>query len=899
MLLAASLISGSIAAQAAMAPLPVSVSISGVSVTETVVAINPGADASATVTDSTVTVATTGNNAQARGVSVFSEDGNSSATVTNSTITASTTGNNASAYGVSVYSKYGNSSATVTNSTITASTTGTENATGVFAFSVHGDSSAAVTNSTVTASTTGAGSAVGLSAYSGSGDSSTTVTNSTITATSTGDGSNNFGVNASSHSGTTTLIANSTIAASATGTGSLATGVFAGTDSGASALSIANSTITASTAGGAGSHAVGVLVRSVGGTSAPSIANSTITATTTGAGSDAFGVESFNQFGGTNALSIANSTITASATGAESHATGVSAFSSTAGANNTLSIANSTITASATDGDGIGIQAVSTSGTGSNTITLVNSMVTGSSIGIKSLTGAASTISIDRTSTVYGGDYAISADAQANVTVSGLVSGRMLINNLATGSTATLRANFDTARDNTLVSENPYFDILGTATLANGTTFNIHPANNLLAPGASDTYYLLHSANPATWSQANLNLTYGPLMNVSWAGDPMFATTDLAVTIAVKDFTTLAGSGLTTNGFAALQDLYNNHPGKFDINGNPETWIPDASGAVVTGMVGMQGGASSLISQHLQQVASVRTPAGGKEESGINSGDAAAVRGFWGEVWYTDAKQDTSDGINGYDANTVNLTVGYDQEILNGSRLGLAFTRGDSNVGTQSTANGVKSLSHILTLYGKHAIGPWQTQAALSAGVATNDAIRYADSERITADYDSKVYGANVTAGYLLGNTGAWRLQPQAAINYSHIAIDGYTENGDGTGTSKALQVQSQDYDVFEIGAGVNVQREFKIGKGILRPEAEAMVYRDLVGDQIQATSSFVGGNTSFVTLGRNPEQTSWKLDIGLNYEVENNVSFRVGYNYTGRDDFQANSVNAKLRYEF
>ena len=77
------------------------------------------------------------------------------------------------------------------------------------------------------------------------------------------------------------------------------------------------------------------------------------------------------------------------------------------------------------------------------------------------------------------------------------------------------------------------------------------------------------------------------------------------------------------------------------------------------------------------------------------------------------------------------------------------------------------------------------------------------------------------------------------------------------------------------------------------------MVYRDLVGDQIEATSSFIGGNTSFVTRGSDPAQTSWKLDLGLNYDIENNVSFRVGYNYTGRDDFEANSVNAKLRYEF
>jgi len=830
MLLAASLISGSIAAQAVAPPSPVSVSISGVSVTEPVAVYN-GGDATATVTDSTVTVSSA---ASTKGVDVYSDSGDATATVTNSTVTASTTGNAATAKGVYAASYYADATATVTNSTITASTSGAaSDAIGVF---VNGwVNGMTIGNSTIRASTTGAGSnAFGISAFSYYAN-NMTISNSTITGSTAGDNAGAFGIQALSNVGDNTL----------TITGSTISAATIGNNSGATLFASAVSPFT------------------INGNNTVTITGSTITASTTGVNEFANGVKAGSILGN-NTLAITNSTITATATGAGTEAAGIRADS----------------------------------GADGNTITLVNSTVTGSDFGIYSDSAAVSTISIDRTSTVSSGDYAIKAiSAGANVTVSGLVSGRLNVKDLTTASTATLRANFDTARDNTLISENPYFNILGTATLANGTTFNIHPANNLLAPGASETYYLLYSGNPSAWTQANLNLTYGPLMNVSWA---VAGVTDLAVTVAVKDFTTLAGSGLSGNGFAALQDLYNNNPARFDINGNPETWLPDSSGAAVTGMIGMQGGASSLISHHLQQVASTAPSSGaGNEGSGVNTGDPTVAQGFWGEVWYTDAKQDTRDGINGFDAKTVNLTFGYDHELADGSRLGLAFTRGDSNADTKNTANGVDSISHIFTLYGKHAFGPWQTQAAISAGVANNDAVRYADSERITAAYDSTLYGANVVAGYLIGDTGAWRLQPQAAVNYSHVAIDGYSENGDGTGTSKALRVQSQDYDVFEVGAGVNVQRQFKIGTGILRPEAEIMVYRDLVGDQIEATSSFIGGNTSFVTRGSDPAQTSWKLDLGLNYDIENNLSFRVGYNYTGRDDFEANSVNAKLRYEF
>jgi hypothetical protein len=55
------------------------------------------------------------------------------------------------------------------------------------------------------------------------------------------------------------------------------------------------------------------------------------------------------------------------------------------------------------------------------------------------------------------------------------------------------------------------------------------------------------------------------------------------------------------------------------------------------------------------------------------------------------------------------------------------------------------------------------------------------------------------------------------------------------------------------------------------------------------------------VAKGIEPSRTSWDLGTALTVAglEEQNVSFRLGYDYSGRNDFKAHSVTGKLRMEF
>ena len=79
------------------------------------------------------------------------------------------------------------------------------------------------------------------------------------------------------------------------------------------------------------------------------------------------------------------------------------------------------------------------------------------------------------------------------------------------------------------------------------------------------------------------------------------------------------------------------------------------------------------------------------------------------------------------------------------------------------------------------------------------------------------------------------------------------------------------------------------------------MLNYDLDNDRIQSTANFVGGSTAFVVNGVEPSETSWDLGAALTIASPGTqpVSLRLGYDYSGREDFEIHSFSGKLRFDF
>jgi len=278
---------------------------------------------------------------------------------------------------------------------------------------------------------------------------------------------------------------------------------------------------------------------------------------------------------------------------------------------------------------------------------------------------------------------------------------------------------------------------------------------------------------------------------------------------------------------------------------------------------------------------------------GAASGDALKDVGAWAQVLYSDADQGMRSGVAGFNAYSSGIAVGADARLGEALTLGAAYSYLRSDVRSDG-GNTTDVDGHALTLYGSFEHGAYFVDAGLSYGINRNDSKRHVAGTTAKGDYDSDVLGLNLVGGYTFRPGKGFLVEPRLAARYVRVDIDSYREKG----SAAALHVQSQRYEVAELGAGVRLAGSFEVGGGTLRPQAKLMAYHDFAADEAKSTSTFVLGNTPFVTHGAKAVRNSYEVGLGVDYQQQA-LTFSLGYDYTGKADFDAHTLTARLRYDF
>lgn len=494
-------------------------------------------------------------------------------------------------------------------------------------------------------------------------------------------------------------------------------------------------------------------------------------------------------------------------------------------------------------------------------------------------------ITIDSSSSLYGGWAVYADDGDAFVDNSGLIAGRLLVNTFNNAATGILQATFGSADGFAYPGGegSDFYFMTREATLADGTTFHIVPTDDLgiLGEDTSASFALLvaDGEGGGTWIEEQLNLTAAsPVLGLGWSEDS--DDNQLIVTLTRL---TAAEAGLSSNETAAYEAALAD--GLFVWDSNPEEWVPNVSGAFVSGMTQSLGISQLGIGNRMGAL------------MGMNSGDEiVANNGMWLSVRYTDVDQDERDNIVGFDADTTGFSIGMDREY-GAAVLGFAYTLGSTEADVDDNSAQFDMTDHLLSLYGSYDSGAWYTEAIFSVGFGDVEGERVVGSDVYKSDYDNTSYNAKIEMGMKLNPQG-WQINPIVALLYSTKDYDSYNETGSG---GLALHVQSQDYDVFTAGVGAVVQKDFQCSWGTITPEISGMVNYDITNDEIVTTANYLGGSTSFVSAGSDPADSSWDLGAALTFAGSSaqNISLRLGYDYSGRQDFEAHSFTGKLRFEF
>lgn len=473
-----------------------------------------------------------------------------------------------------------------------------------------------------------------------------------------------------------------------------------------------------------------------------------------------------------------------------------------------------------------------------------------------------------------------------------------LIGNLELPGTSVLDLYLSRETDN----QRPILAVSGTATFAFNDQIRLKAtAQDFRIPGQRQ--YVLVSANQiidqaAIWEQGLSVISISDLLRVY-----SYQVSDTQVTAMVGGISTqeainyLRAAGASSYVLPAYGMFHGNVVGQLDDNdpllqtftsSNNQQLLalanqlaPDVSGALNQN----QNSNLNLLSSTFQQ-------RGNAQRQGLSAGDGLSESGVWLQVLNSDANQSSRSGIPGYDADNQGIVIGADGRLNEATTVGMAYSFIDSNV--HSANSKVETDAQALSLYGNWTQNAWFADTNLTYGQADNGSTRTINSSRAKANFDSQLLGAELLGGYRFVPQHGLQLEPHVGVRYNRVDINSYHEKG----SSAALSVNAQRYEVGELGAGLRLASDLSLGTGQLKPEITMMAWHDLIADQVSSNSAFLVGGSAFVTNGSPTTRDSYQASVGVDYEL-GAITLGLGYDYIGKADFSSDTFNAKVRYDF
>ena len=291
---------------------------------------------------------------------------------------------------------------------------------------------------------------------------------------------------------------------------------------------------------------------------------------------------------------------------------------------------------------------------------------------------------------------------------------------------------------------------------------------------------------------------------------------------------------------------------------------------------------------------------------GHSYGDGMDGQSFWIQAMGSDIKMDqrTNDEgstFSGYDAEMSGFTLGWDKELGDNFRAGVAFTLANMEVEKHNSNDNSNIKNYQMSFYGSWDMGSWYLDGILNLGQSKHNRNRYIDGfldTAITAEFDSNIYGLQFMAGTDL----EWHdvdIKPLAGFNYTMVKTDAYTEEANGVVGKLAQDPDGQKYQKVEMGLGVEFSKSIALEKAMLVPSLRLMAWHDFKGQQVETTTRFIAGGDSFILKGADPVKNSYQATAAMSYKRNDNMSFSMGYEWNKKSDFRAHSMFMKMKYDF
>jgi outer membrane autotransporter protein len=262
------------------------------------------------------------------------------------------------------------------------------------------------------------------------------------------------------------------------------------------------------------------------------------------------------------------------------------------------------------------------------------------------------------------------------------------------------------------------------------------------------------------------------------------------------------------------------------------------------------------------------------------------------------------DGVAGYQATTGGVAIGADTRVGSDANtlVGAAFSYAQSTVDDDAPNAGNSSdiNSYLGTLYGSYVWDNAYLNGALVFGLNQYDTRRVLNTggvaDNVSGSFDGWQYGAKVEAGYPLPYASV-TLVPIAALYYTHLSQDGYTES---SARGAALAINSSNTDSFRTGLGARALYALPTEQMSSSLEFRAVWLHEF-GDTAQVTTArFAAGSSTFTTNGPQPGRDTASLSLGAWFaSLDGRQRLLIAYNLELASQYTGQTGIVQARFDF
>ncbi len=252
-------------------------------------------------------------------------------------------------------------------------------------------------------------------------------------------------------------------------------------------------------------------------------------------------------------------------------------------------------------------------------------------------------------------------------------------------------------------------------------------------------------------------------------------------------------------------------------------------------------------------------------------------------------------GTAGSDFMTAGVTVGADYRLTQNFAVGLAT--GYANTGVDGAGDGKMNINHAnASAYATWFDNGFYVNGIVGGGYSFYDLKRESLGGIARAETEGANFSGSIGAGYE-HRTGPWTFGPIAALQYTTIGIDGFTEQG----SLSPLKLSDQSESSFHSRVGARVSYAWKIGGVIVTPELRAQWRHEFQDSSRGIGASFAeDASASFNVRGPEIGRDSLLLDVGASVRFSPRTSVFAYYTgNVGADNYTSHALNGGVRIAF